>query len=67
MAPASAQSLDYSARENHHRAKGREIVEFDWFYKLDISVLYAAAIFLIAGAAEVRYLGGPAPLRGSRR
>jgi uncharacterized protein YacL len=24
----------------------------DWFYKLDISVIYAAAIVLIAGAAE---------------
>jgi hypothetical protein len=33
-------------------AKGREILELDWFYKLDISVIYAVAIVLIAGAAE---------------
>jgi cellobiose-specific phosphotransferase system component IIC len=31
---------------------GRAILELDWFYKLDISVIYAAAIVLIAGAAE---------------
>jgi hypothetical protein len=33
-------------------AKGRDDLKLDWFYKLDISLIYAVTIVLIAGAAE---------------